>query len=286
MFVIAGASGHTGGAAVEALLAQGRKVRVVVRDEAKGAAWRSRGAEVAVADLADAAALSAALAGAQAAYVLVPPQYGAADLIAAQRPIADALGAAVSRSGIPHVVLLSSIGAQLAEGNGPIRSLHYAESVLRRAAKGLTLLRAAYFLENWAPVLDEVRTRGVLPTFLTPGRPVPMVATQDIGRSAAAALVEPIAGQRVIELSGPREFTPEAVAAALGARAGRKIELLGLPLDAVEPGLTAAGFPAGTAKLFREMYDGVNSGRIDWEGGAAIARRGTLGPAEVLGPML
>ena len=286
MYVVTGVSGHTGSAAADALLGRGERVRVVVRDASKGEAWKKRGAEVAVADLADVGAMSRALSGADGAYLLVPPQYAAEDLIAAQKPVAEALAAAIRKSGLPHVVFLSSIGAQHATGTGPIRSLHSSEDVIGRAAPNVTILRAAYFFENAVPVLGEAKAHGVLPSFLTPGRAVPMVATKDIGRAAAEALLDPPKGRRVIELSGPREFTPEDVAAAVGRLLGREVRVQGVPLEAVVPAMTAAGMTAGTAALMQEMYAGVNSGRVDFEGGAAIRKRGTLGPEDALRPAI
>jgi uncharacterized protein YbjT (DUF2867 family) len=286
MHVVFGATGHTGQAAAESLLERGRKVRVVVRDSARGEAWKARGAEVAVADAADAAALAAALAGAEGAYVLVPPQYGVDDMLAAQKRIIEALAGAIQRSGVPQVVLLSSIGAQRASGTGPIVTLHRAEEALRRVAKSLTALRAGFFLENWAPFLGAVREKGVLPSFIPPDRSVPMVATRDIGRTAADLLLDPRPGVRVVELSGPRDFTPKDVADSLGKRLGRAVGVEPLPLEAVEPSFVAAGMSADVARLFREMYGALIDGTIVWEGGAAEARRGRLGPEDVLGPML
>lgn len=286
MYVVTGVSGHTGSAAADALLGRGERVRVVVRDASKGEAWKKRGAEVAVADLADAGAMARALSGADGAYLLVPPQYAAEDLIAAQKPVAEALAAAIRQSGLPHVVLLSSIGAQHATGTGPIRSLHSSEDVIGRAAPNVTILRAAYFFENAVPVLGEAKAHGVLPSFLTPGRAVPMVATKDIGRAAAEALLDPPKGRRVIELSGPRDFTPEDIAAAVGRVLGREVRVQGVPLEAVVPAMTAAGMTAGTAALMQEMYAGVNSGHVDFEGGSAIRKRGTLGPEDALRPAL
>lgn len=286
MYVVTGVSGHTGSAAAETLLGRGKRVRVVVRDAAKGEAWKKRGAEVAVADLADAGAMTRALSGADGAYLLVPPQYAAEDLIAAQKPVVDALAAAVRQSGLPHVVFLSSVGAQHASGTGPIRSLHYGEGVMGGTAPNSTILRASYFLENWAPVLGEAKTNGVLLSFLTPGRAIPMVATGDIGRVAGEALLDPPKGRRIIELSGPRDFTPEDVAAAVARLLGRAVRVQEVPLEAVVPAMTAAGLTAGAAALMREMYAGVNSGRVDFEGGAAIRKRGTLGPEDALRPAL
>src|SRR5438046_9512437 len=125
MYVIAGVTGHTGRGVAETLLAQREKLRVIVRNAQQGEAWKQRGAEVTVAQLGDATAVAKALGGAKGAYLLVPPRYDADDMLGAQRPVIDALAEAVRKSGVPHVVLLSSLGAELNEGTGPIKGLHY-----------------------------------------------------------------------------------------------------------------------------------------------------------------
>jgi len=81
MFVIAGASGNTGRVVAETLLAQGKKVRVVVREDSKGAALRAQGAEVAIASLDDQRALEGALAGADGFYALLPEDLSASDFM-------------------------------------------------------------------------------------------------------------------------------------------------------------------------------------------------------------
>ena len=111
MFVVLGVSGHTGSVVASTLLEQGKAVRVVVRDEVKGAAWKARGAEVAVASVDDPAALGAALRGAQGAYLLLPPTAVTTGLEAEQRRVGAALLEAVRQARPAHVVLLSSIGA-------------------------------------------------------------------------------------------------------------------------------------------------------------------------------
>ena len=184
MYAIAGVSGHTGRVVAERLLAAGRGVRVIVRDAAKGEAWAKKGAEVAVADLDDAAALEAAFAGAEGAYVLLPPTPTADDVGAVQAARVAALVAAVAGAKVPHVVLLSSIGAHLASGTGPIVGLHHAERALAAVAPRFTALRAGYFLENWGSALGGLAD-GVFPTFVGADTRVEMVA------SWPAACLEP-----------------------------------------------------------------------------------------------
>ena len=82
MFVVAGVTGNTGAVVAAALLSENKPVRVIVRDAAKGAPWKAKGAEVAVAALDDPDALAAALSGAEGAYLLSPPDTSAADVVA------------------------------------------------------------------------------------------------------------------------------------------------------------------------------------------------------------
>lgn len=259
MYVIAGATGHTGSVVASTLLAQGHKVRVIVRDEKKGAAWKDKGAEVALARLENAAELTAALRGADGVYALVPPDFAADDPLAAQTGVAEAWGKAVAAAKPRHVVYLSSIGAELDGGNGPILVAHRAEERLRATGVKVTALRAAYFMENWGGVVHPVRSDGVLPSMITPGRAVPMVATADIGRTAAGALVEGGRGRRIIELAGPRDYAPADVAAAIGKPVQE------VPLDAVVPTYTGFGVSVASAELFREMYGAIASGHVAFE---------------------
>jgi uncharacterized protein YbjT (DUF2867 family) len=127
---------------------------------------------------------------------------------------------------------------------------------------------------------------GVLPTFLTPGKPVPMVATADVGRVAAELLLEPATESRVVELAHSPDHTPEDIAAALGEVLGRTITLQPGPLDAVVPTFMSMGIPKGSAELFREMISAINSGRVRHQGPPALRRFGQLGPVDVMRSLL
>jgi uncharacterized protein YbjT (DUF2867 family) len=285
MYAIAGVSGNTGSVVAETLLAQGKRVRVIVRDAAKGEPWKSRGAEVAVAALDDTAALTRALTGAEGAYLLVPPRLGSSAPLEENRAVVASLAAAVKAAKVPHVVLLSSIGAQHATGTGPVQSVHHAEQALAATGAALTSVRAAYFIENWAATLGML-AQGVVPTFLPADLSIPMVGTKDIGRTAAAALIEGGRGRQVIELSGPREYSSREVAAELAKLTGKDVKVQEGPLDAVIPTFKSFGISEPVAGLFRELYEAAGTGRLAWEGGSARAVRGTATVGDVLGPKL
>jgi uncharacterized protein YbjT (DUF2867 family) len=287
MYAITGVTGHTGSVVAETLLAQGKQIRVVVRDAAKGEAWRAKGADVAVATLADTAALTRALSGVAGAYVLLPPNVTSTDPLGDNAKVTASIAAAVRASGVPHVVLLSSIGAQHADGTGPIRTLHLAERELAATGAALTAVRAAYFQENWGASLGTLDT-GTVYAFLPTGLRFPQVATVDIGRTAAAALVEgaPKGARQIIELAGPSEVSGDDVGRALTAITGKSIAVQAAPLDGVVPAFTSFGLSTAMAELYREMYEGIISGRVGWQGGSARSVRGRASIEDTLKKLL
>jgi uncharacterized protein YbjT (DUF2867 family) len=285
MFVITGATGNTGSVVAKTLLAAGKKVRAVVRDEKKAQALKALGAELFVADITDTAALERAVSGADGVYFLSPPDNVAKDFINERKSLTEAQIAALARAKVPHVVVLSSIAAQHRDGTGPIRSLHHVEQQLRRAGIPSTFVRAAYFVENWGAVAHPVKQDGVLPSFLALDVPVPMVSTADIAKTAARALLEGPRGFRAIELAGPTDPTPNEVAAAAGKILNRPVKAIQAPLEAVVPTFTSFGISQNVAALYREMYEGIGSGHVAAEPGNEKAR-GTTTLEETLRALL
>lgn len=265
MFVVLGATGNTGSTVADTLLHRKQPVRVVVRSADKGAAWKAKGAEVAVASLEDVPAMTKALMGATGVYLLVPPNYGAAAWLAEQRQRMDLAAQAVKASGIPHVVFLSSVGGHLADGTGPIRAVHYGEQVLGAVANHLTILRPCSFMENWAPGIGMAKSQGLLPTFIAPAAKVPMISTLDIGRTGAERLLAGGSGKQIVELAGPEEYSPAEAAAALSEILGKPVLAQPAPLSAVVPTFMSFGFSQEAATLFKEMYTGFATGTIGYE---------------------
>lgn len=281
MYAILGASGNTGSVVARSLLAAGKKVRLVVRDASKVTALASAGAEVVTGAIDDVAVLTRAFTGASGAYVLLPPDLRSEDLPTENAKRTESIRAALAAAKVPHVVLLSSIGAQLPKGTGPIATVHHAEQVLG-AIPGtvLTAVRAAYFLENLVGLVHPMKTQGVLPAFATNlDYPMPMVATADIGETAARALLEPPAKNEVIEIFGPKEASYADAARAFAAALGRDVKAISVPFDAVVPTLTQAGMSAHMAGLYREMSEGFDAGRITSDG-AGRRLRGKVGVDE------
>lgn len=268
MFVVLGANGNTGSVVAQRLLAAGKKVRVFVRDPKKVEGLKSQGAEVVVGSVESAADLTKAFDGAEGAYLLLPPDPTATAFLERGRRIAAALKEALEKTSVPHVVLLSSIGADVPSGTGPIATVHHAEEVLRSLPKTkLTAVRAAYFMENLLGLLHPMKGDGVLPAFSAGlGYAFPMVATKDIGEVAASALLSPPAASQIIELSGAKEASFEDAAKAFGKALGREVKAISVPYEGIVPALTAVGLSAHMAGLYREMSEAFDGGKCFFSG--------------------
>lgn len=285
MFVVAGVTGNTGSATAASLLSAGLPVRVIVRHPENGEAWARRGAEIVVGDLADSRSLAVAFAGAKAAFVLNPPAYTAPDLFARAARLAEAILLATRRAPPGRLVVLSSVGAHLSSGTGIIRTNHIFEQILDDALCPVTFLRPAYFFENWRLGSATAAREGILPSFLAPvERAIPMVGAADIGRTAAVAMRDH-STPRVLELTGPCDYSPQDAGDAFGPEFGRLVRAVAVPETEWTSILMQLGFSRRTIEGWTQLFRAFNSGTVDFEGSAFTVRRGTTALEEAVSDM-
>jgi uncharacterized protein YbjT (DUF2867 family) len=286
MYVVTGASGHTGSVVARTLLERDQQVRVVLRDEAKAEPWRQQGAEVVLAELDDVSSMTLALMGADGAYLMMPPPVPSSiGVLEMSWRLVDAMGQAVAASGIPHFVVLSSVGAQHVEGTGLVKMLNLVEREWGALGVPVTFLRASYFMENWGSMLPTAVDSGELPSFIGPSdRKVHMVATRDVGELAAQLLLEPALRRRVVELAGPEDYSPNEVADSLTRLLGRPVHVKEYLPAALMPILEDLGYSAELAGLVAELNEAITRGLLSFEHpDHAVRGRTTL--EDVLGGM-
>lgn len=285
--VVTCASSRTGSVVASTLLDAGRRVRVVVRDASKGVEWARRGAEVAIADYRDAPSLAAALEGGDAAYVIPPPLPVTATGHHSYRIFCtEGIVQGLREAEVPRAVALSSFAAQHREGTGMIKSCHRCEELLLGlSGTSVTLLRPTFFLENWTAQIPAVRG-GKLPSFLGPAdRRFPMIGTEDIGVAAARLMGESPRGHRIVELTGPEDYSVADLAAAFSGLLGRAVEPAVYPVEGMSKFLETTGFSAETAANYQELFAGMMTGHVALEGKVPLDR-GEIPLAEVLQGML
>jgi len=260
MFLITGITGKVGGAAARHLLSKGKQVRALVRDPAKAAAWSTKGVELVQGDWADPLAITRALDGVVAAYLMMPPiQTPSRDFREAKAIIAS-YTQALATSAPPKLVALSSMGSEKSSGLGLITATHLLEQALGKEPFPVAFVRAGSFFENYLFGLQAAQG-GTLPIFYAPtDRKLPMIATEDIGAEIASLLTTEWAGKRIIELGSM--VSADDLAAGLGQALGRDVKAQAIPRQAWAGALEQMGMPAGSTWAFEEMVDGVNSGWI------------------------
>ncbi|SAK83732.1 NmrA family protein [Caballeronia pedi] len=280
MYVITGITGQVGGALANALLEAGKPVRAVVRDEKKGVAWSARGCDVALANMTDIGSLADAFEGAEAVFILPPPEFDPAPDFPEAREVIDAIIAALARAKPRKIVCLSTIGAQAAQTN-LLTQRTLLEDALRRQSIPVTFLRPGWFMENCAWDVDAARGEGVVQSFLQPlDRAIPMVATDDIGGVAARLMQEDWTEMRVVELEGPGRVSPNDIAAAFAEVLGKPVRVEAVPRETWQALFVSQGMKNPMPRIL--MLDGFNEGWIDFESRREETVKGTIALVDVI----
>lgn len=280
MYAIMGITGQIGGVIARTLLAAKQPVRAIVRDAIKGQAWSDRGCEVALATIEDRASLAAAFRDAEGIFVLAPPNFDPLPGFPEAQAIGETLRTALGEANPARVVYLSTVGTQARESN-----LLTQHTIIEKAISGLsipvTFLRPAWFMENSSWDVAPAMQQGVILSFLQPlDRPVPMVATADIGKVAAGLLQVAWSGRRVIELEGPRRVTPNEIAATFAKLLERPVRMEAVPRESWEALFKSQGMKNPIPRI--RMLDGFNEGWIDFERGVAGSQKGSVALETVL----
>jgi uncharacterized protein YbjT (DUF2867 family) len=261
--LIIGATGQQGGSVVNALEWRGHDLVAFVRnaDSDKARALASRGVELAVGELDDASSIEAAMKGADAAFA-VTTFFTTSTEVEAQQGINIADAAAAAK--LPFLVYSSVGSADEGTGIGHLESKYRVEQRIAKVGVPAAVIAPVYFMENYlfpwnTADLVAGKVRDALPT----DKPLQLLSSVDIGKSAAAVLERPgdFAGAR-IELIGD-ELTGPQIAATLSAAIGRAIEFEVQPIeetDAMGPDfrlmmewLSDTGYSADAARLARDL---------------------------------
>lgn len=273
MFAVTGITGKVGAAVARSLLAADLPVRAVVRDRSRSTPWEQLGCDIAVADLSDTEALTAAFAGTAGVFAMVPPVFDPAPGFPEAMQFINSLGAALARAKPASVVVLSTVGADATQPN-LLNVLGQMEVALGSLLMPVTFLRAAWFMENAAWDIDSAKS-GVIQSYLQPlERAVPMVSTDDVGRAAALLLQERWEGKRVVELEGPQRVSPNALAAAFAKALGAPVRAEIVPRGRWDSIFRAQGMKNPTPRI--QMIEGFNAGWIDFSDRGAHARKGSI----------
>jgi len=271
-------TGHIGHALADRLLTQGVELTVLARHPEKASDLATRGARVIRGDQTDVGSVESLLNGADALFWLAPVDLAATNLREHYNRLADVAARAISRCPDVRVVHLSSVGAELPDGTGPIKGLHDAEAKLNAATANITHLRANYFMENVLTSLPTVVAQGAIFSTIPGNVSLAQVATRDIAAAAADLLLNGDRGRHVADVFGPDDISFNQVAQTLSEVLAVPVAHVQVAREQLRAGLLAAGVSADVADQLLELYDAIAQGRL--HGVAESGRQGKTTFAE------
>ena len=248
-------TGHIGNKLATVLLDRKSDVTVIARHPEKVKDLAGRGAKVIAGEHSDPAVVEKAVRGVDALFWLTPSDATSHDPLGIARRMAEAGASVIRKHPDLHVVQLSSAGAFLPNGTGPIVGLHETEEKFRTAGKNIVSLRPNEFMENLFFSLPTIIGQDSIYTSIPGSVKAPFIATQDIAEIAAEFLLKPIDGHHVVDIVGPQEISFDEWARIAGQVIGKQIRLVTIPGNKLQAAMSQAGMSPEMAALMVEMEE-------------------------------
>ncbi len=248
-------TGHIGSKLANILLDRKSDVTLIARHPETVKDLASRGAKVIAGEHGDPAILEQAVRGADALFWLTPSEMTSHDPLGTTRRMAEAGASVIRKHPDLHVVQLSSAGAFLPSGTGPIVGHHDTEEKFRAAGKNIVSLRPNEFMENVFFSLPTITEQGSIYTSIPGSVKAPLIATQDIAEVAAEFLLKPIDGHHVVDIVGPQEISLDEWARIAGQAIGKPIRVVTVPGDKLKAAMSQSGMSPEMAALLVEMEE-------------------------------
>ncbi|MBT2561143.1 NmrA family NAD(P)-binding protein [Pedobacter sp. ISL-68] len=248
----------------EILVAKGHEVKIISSNTDRTEEIKLLGAIPLIGSVSDTGFLKDAFTGSDAIYTMVPPNFAAPKFRAYIKGIGENYAAAIKESGVKKVVNLSSVGADLPDGTGPIAGLHDVENIFA-TLNGVDVrhLRAGYFYINFLANIDMVKHANILGSNFGADSKLVLVHPRNIAEVAAEVLESNFTGKTIQYVASDDESTPSDVAKVLGTAVG-KPELPWIEFSGEDAfnGMVGAGLPEEIAKNYVEMGDAIRSNKL------------------------
>jgi uncharacterized protein YbjT (DUF2867 family) len=263
-YVITGSLGHISKPVTMALLQAGHTVTVITSKKENIPAIEGMGAKALAGTVEDAAFVTQAFAGADAVYTMVPPKLNAPDWKAYISSTGKIYADAIKANAVKHVVNLSSVGAHMPEGCGPVSGLFFVEKYLNESGANVLHVRAPYFYYNLFSNIAMIKNAGIMGgNFAIPQGKFPVADTSDIANEIANALLQlNFTGTNVKYITSDVTGTDE-IASLIGEAVGKPgLAWVQFTDEQALQGMVQAGLPQEVAKNYVEMSAAMHSGTM------------------------
>jgi len=275
--IVTGSLGHISKPIVRKLRAANHEVTVISSNPERKSEIESLGAKAAIGSVSDLAFLTAAFKGADVVYTMVPPTFAAADWKAHIASIGKLYSQAIAAAGVKYVVNLSSIGAHMPDGCGPVSGLYRVEQALN-ALEGVNVkhLRPGFFYYNFFANIGMIKHMGIIGGNYGEGAKLVIADTSDIADVAADELANLTFTDKSVRYIVSDEKTTDEIATILGKAIGKPdLKWINFTDEETVGGMLQNGLPENIAKNYAEMGAAMRSGEMAAE--YKISRSATFG---------
>jgi len=266
-YIITGSLGHISKPLAEKLVSAGGEVAVISSSADRKPAIEQLGATAAIGSVTDTAFLTNVLKGADVVYTMVPPFFGATDWKAHIASVGNNYAKAIAASGVKKVVNLSSIGAHMPEGCGPVSGLYFVEQALN-ALEGVDVkhIRPGFFYPNFMGNIGMIKHMGIIGGNYGEGATLMLADTTDIAMAVADEMLGGRFTGKSVRYVVSDSKTTQEVAAILGAAIGKPdLKWVDFTDKDLEAGMVQNGIPSAIAQNYAEMGSAMRSGKMGEE---------------------
>ena len=264
-YVITGAAGNISKPLAEKLLKAGHDVTVISRSAEHIKSLTDQGVKAAIGSVEDVEFLKTAFAGADAVYTMVPPRYDAPDMKAHIALVGRNYAEALKANDIKYVVNLSSVGAHLPDGVGPVSGLYRVEQSLNDLTNtNIKHLRPVWFYTNLFANIGMIKHMNILGgNFGGDDFKMLMVYPSDIAEVAFEELSNlNFTGHSVRYIGGDERSTTD-ISKTIGAAIGKpELPWVVFTDEQAYQGMMQAGLTENLAKNYTEMGHAMNDGSM------------------------
>lgn len=262
--IITGSLGNVAAPLVEILVSEGHQITVISSNADKTELIENAGAEPAIGSVEDQAFLNTTFKDADAVFLMTPPMISASEIVKKTVEVGEKYAEAIRNSGVKKLVMLSSVGADLAADNGPIAALHSIENIYRKLpGVSATLLRAGNFFTNLYNDIPLMKKEGIIGSNYAADQYIPWSHPRDIAKAAAGTLTGESRTGSTVKYTVSDYRSGSEIAAVLGSSIGKpELPWIQFSDDDSFHGMTGAGLPDEMAELYVEMGRGLQAGAI------------------------
>ncbi|WP_379963596.1 NAD(P)H-binding protein [Epilithonimonas sp. UC225_85] len=260
---ISGSLGNIGKPLATKLISSGHEVTIISSNKDRIKAIETLGAKAAIGSVNDSDFLSEAFAGADAVFAMTPPNMGGSNIITNTTNAGKAFSTAIKKAAVKRVVMLSSIGAELPYGNGPVAGLHNIEKIYETLEEiSLTYLRAGIFFTNLYNDISMIKSAGIIGSNYQSTAQIPFSHPEDIAGAAVEELERTTLGSNIHYIISDVR-TPGDVAQILGQEIGKpELPWIEFTDEQALYGMQQAGLPDEIAELYVEMGSSIRNGNL------------------------